>query len=153
VLILPAPLFALFFCCNPQIIDTRGTSVLYRQFASVFPARGSCPPSLPTPPHPLTSPLPASTICGQLVSLLCPPAAAPPAPPPPLALERHHFFSPPPHFFIRYFLHLHFKCYPKSPLYPPPTLLPYPLTPTSWPWHSSVLGHIKFARPRCLSSQ
>jgi hypothetical protein len=22
-------------------------------------------------------------------------------------------------FFIRYFLHLHFKCYPKSPLYPP----------------------------------
>ena len=29
-----------------------------------------------------------------------------------------------------------------------PTLLPYPPTPTSWPWHSSVLGHIKFARPR-----
>jgi hypothetical protein len=48
--------------------------------------------------------------------------------------------------------HLHFKCYPKSPLYPPPTLLPYPLTPTSWPWHSPVLGHIKFARPRGLSS-
>jgi hypothetical protein len=22
-------------------------------------------------------------------------------------------------FFIRYFLHLHFKCYPESPLYPP----------------------------------
>jgi hypothetical protein len=55
--------------------------------------------------------------------------------------------------FIRYFLHLHFKCYPKSPLYPPPTLLPDPLTPTSWPWHSHVLGHIKFARPRGLSSQ
>ena len=59
------------------------------------------------------------------------------------------FFS----FFIRYFLHLHFKCYPKSPLYPPPTLLPYPPTPTSWPWSSPVLGHIKFARPRGLSSQ
>ena len=29
-------------------------------------------------------------------------------------------------FFIRYFLHLHFKCYPKSPLYTPPTLLPTP---------------------------
>jgi hypothetical protein len=30
------------------------------------------------------------------------------------------FFS----FFIRYFLHLHFKCYPQIPLYPHPTLLP-----------------------------
>jgi hypothetical protein len=59
-----------------------------------------------------------------------------------------------PHIFIRYFLHLRFKCYPKSPLYPPPpALLPYPLTPTSWPWHSPVLGHRKFARPRGLSSQ
>jgi hypothetical protein len=56
-------------------------------------------------------------------------------------------------FFIRYFLHLHFKCYPKSPLYPPPALLPYPPTPTSWPWLSPVLGHIKFARPRVFSSQ
>jgi hypothetical protein len=49
--------------------------------------------------------------------------------------------------FIRYFIHLHFKCYPESPLYPP-TLLPNPPTPTSWPWDSPVLGHIKFARPR-----
>jgi hypothetical protein len=56
-------------------------------------------------------------------------------------------------FFIRYFLYLHFKCYPKSSLYPPPTLFPYPPTPTSWPWRSPVLGHIKFARPRGLSSQ
>jgi hypothetical protein len=56
-------------------------------------------------------------------------------------------------FFIRYFLHLHFKCYSKSPLYPPPALLPYPLTPTFWLWRSPVLGHIKFARPRGLSSQ
>jgi hypothetical protein len=56
-------------------------------------------------------------------------------------------------FFIRYFLHLHFKCYPESSLNPPPTLLPYPPTPTSWPWCSPVLGHIKFARPRGLSSQ
>jgi hypothetical protein len=55
--------------------------------------------------------------------------------------------------FFRYFLHLHFKCYPKGPLYPPPARLPYPLTPTSWPWHSPVLGHIKFTRPRVLSSQ
>jgi hypothetical protein len=57
-------------------------------------------------------------------------------------------------FFIRYFLYLHFKCYPESSLYPPHTLLPYPPTPTSWPWHSPVLGHIKFAIPRGgLSSQ
>jgi hypothetical protein len=60
-----------------------------------------------------------------------------------------HFFQ----FFIRYFLHLHFKCYPKSPLYPSPTLLPYPPTPTSWPWCSPILEHIKFARSRGLSSQ
>jgi hypothetical protein len=50
--------------------------------------------------------------------------------------------------FIRYFLHLQFKCYPKSPLYPPPTLLSNPPTPTSWPWYSPVLGQIIFARPR-----
>jgi hypothetical protein len=56
-------------------------------------------------------------------------------------------------FFIRYFLHLHFKCYPKSPLCPPPTLLPYTVTPTSWPWLSPVLRQIKFAIPRGLSSQ
>ena len=31
--------------------------------------------------------------------------------------------------------------------------LPYPPTPTSWPWQSPVLRHIKFARPRGLSSQ
>jgi hypothetical protein len=48
--------------------------------------------------------------------------------------------------FIRYFLYLHFKCYPESFLYPPPALLPYPPTPTSWPWRSPVLG-------RGLSSQ
>jgi hypothetical protein len=39
---------------------------------------------------------------------------------------------------------------PKVP-YTPHTLLPYPPTPTSWLWHSPVLGHIKFARG--LSSQ
>jgi hypothetical protein len=50
-------------------------------------------------------------------------------------------------FFLRYFLYLHFKCYPESPLYPPPALLPYLPTPTSWPWNSPVLEHIKFARP------
>ena len=31
---------------------------------------------------------------------------------------------------------------------PPPALLPNPPTPASWPWHSPVLGHIIFARPR-----
>jgi hypothetical protein len=46
---------------------------------------------------------------------------------------------------IRYFLRLHFQCYPESPPYAPPQL-PYPPTPTSWPWGSPVLRHIKFAR-------
>ena len=55
--------------------------------------------------------------------------------------------------FIRYFLHLHCKCYPESSPYPPHIPCCYPPTPTSWPWRSPVLGHIKFARPRVLSSQ
>jgi hypothetical protein len=38
------------------------------------------------------------------------------------------------YFFIRYFLYLHFKCYPESPLYPSPALLPYP------PTHSHILA-------------
>jgi len=53
--------------------------------------------------------------------------------------------------FIRYFLHLHFKCYPKSPLYLPPALLPYPPTPTSWPWHSPRFFIRKCAYGVCLS--
>ena len=55
--------------------------------------------------------------------------------------------------FISYFLHLHFKCYPESSPYPPHIPCCYPPTPTSWPWRSPVLRHIKFARPRVLSSQ
>jgi hypothetical protein len=55
-------------------------------------------------------------------------------------------------FFIRYFPHLHFQCYPKSPPYPP-LQLPYPPTPTFWSWCSPVLGHIKFACPMGLSFQ
>jgi hypothetical protein len=47
--------------------------------------------------------------------------------------------------FIRYFFHLHFKCYPQSPLDP---LLPSLPTLASWPWHSPVLGHMIFERPR-----
>ena len=38
---------------------------------------------------------------------------------------------------------------PKVPHTIPP--LPYPPTPTSWPWCSPVLRHIKFARPMGLS--
>ena len=37
----------------------------------------------------------------------------------------------------------------KSPIPSPP--LPYPLIPTFWPWHSPVLGHIKFACPMGFS--
>jgi hypothetical protein len=51
-------------------------------------------------------------------------------------------------FFIRYFLYLHFKCYPQSPIYPPPALLPNPPTSASWPWHSPVLEHMIFTRSR-----
>jgi hypothetical protein len=50
--------------------------------------------------------------------------------------------------FIRYLLHLHFNCYPQSPLYLPLSLLPNPPTPISWPWNSPVLGHMMFTRPR-----
>ena len=32
-----------------------------------------------------------------------------------------------------------------------PHSFPYPPTPTSWPWQSPVLGHIKFAVPMGLS--
>jgi hypothetical protein len=47
-------------------------------------------------------------------------------------------------FFIRYFVYIHFKCYPESSL-PPLPRSPYQPTPASWPWLSPVLGHIKFA--------
>jgi hypothetical protein len=52
-----------------------------------------------------------------------------------------YFFS---FFKIRYFLHLHFQCYPKSPPCLPPS-------PTSWLWRSPVFRHIKFARQMGLS--
>jgi hypothetical protein len=54
-------------------------------------------------------------------------------------------------FFIRYFLHLLFKCYPESPHIPSPRLASLPTHSTSWTWCSPVLGHIKFVRPRGLS--
>jgi hypothetical protein len=38
---------------------------------------------------------------------------------------------------------------PKPPIpSPSPALLPNPPTPASWLWHSPVLGHMIFARPR-----
>ena len=40
----------------------------------------------------------------------------------------------------------------KSPIPTPPSI-PYPPTPPFWPWHSPVLGHIKFASPKGLSFQ
>ena len=39
----------------------------------------------------------------------------------------------------------------KSPIPSPP--LPYPPIPIFWPWHSPVLGHIKFVCPMGLSFQ
>jgi hypothetical protein len=38
--------------------------------------------------------------------------------------------------------------YYQSPLYPTPTLIPNSPTPASWPWHSPIMGHMIFARPR-----
>ena len=49
-------------------------------------------------------------------------------------------------FFIRYFLYLHFKCYPLS-WFPLPLLTNLP-TPASWSWHSPTLGHGAFTGPR-----
>ena len=47
-------------------------------------------------------------------------------------------------FFIRYCLHLHFKCYPQSPLYPPPTaLVPNPPTTASRPLQTYVSAFIE----------
>jgi hypothetical protein len=38
---------------------------------------------------------------------------------------------------------------PKPPISPPPpAMLLNPPTPASWPWHSPVLGHMIFTRPR-----
>jgi hypothetical protein len=50
--------------------------------------------------------------------------------------------------FIRYFLHLQFKCYPKWSLYPPPSCSP--TNPLLLPSHGFPLywGHLIFARPR-----
>ena len=55
--------------------------------------------------------------------------------------------------FIRYFLHLHFKCYPGSPYTLSTALLLYPPTPNSRPWQCPVLGHRKLSIPRGLSFQ
>jgi hypothetical protein len=46
-----------------------------------------------------------------------------------------------------------FKCYPKSYLYPPTALLPYPPLLLLGPGNSPALGHIKFAISMGLSSQ
>jgi hypothetical protein len=59
------------------------------------------------------------------------------------------------HFFIRYFLYLHFKCYPlswfptrKLPIIYPLPLLTNPPTPASLSWHSPTLGHQAFSGPK-----
>jgi hypothetical protein len=53
-------------------------------------------------------------------------------------------------FLIRYFFIYISSAIPKVPHNLPPTLS-YPPIPTSWPWHSPVLRHIKFARPMGLA--
>jgi hypothetical protein len=53
--------------------------------------------------------------------------------------------------FLRIFLIYISNAIPKVPHTHPP--LPYPPTPPFWPWHSPVLGHIKFASPMDLSFQ
>jgi hypothetical protein len=56
-----------------------------------------------------------------------------------------------PHFFPQFLLDI-FLIYISNTI-PKVSPLPYPPTPTSWPWRSPILGNIKFARPRGLSSQ
>jgi hypothetical protein len=51
-------------------------------------------------------------------------------------------------FFIRYFLYLHFKYYPKSSLYPPPRPAPQPTHSLFLALVFPCTGHIIFARPR-----
>jgi hypothetical protein len=60
------------------------------------------------------------------------------------------FFFSPLNFFLDIFFIYISNATPKVPYNLPLTLLPYPPTPTSWPWRSPVLGHIKFAIPRGL---
>ena len=48
-----------------------------------------------------------------------------------------------------YFIYIS-NAIPKVPHVLPHQLL-HPPTPISWPWHSPVLRHIKFARPMGLS--
>ena len=55
-------------------------------------------------------------------------------------------------FFFQFLLGIFFL-YISNAIPKVPHTLPYPPTTTSWPWCSPVLGHIKFARPRDLSSQ
>jgi hypothetical protein len=65
------------------------------------------------------------------------------------------FFSAAIIFFLKNFFYWVFSSFTfsmlsqKSPIPSPP--LHYPPSPTSWPWHSPVLRHIKFARPMGLS--
>jgi hypothetical protein len=71
-------------------------------------------------------------------------------------MKPYSFFS---ELFIRYFLCLHFKCFPLSllPLQKLPIPSPLPLltnrpTPTSLSWHASTLGHQAFTGPRASPS-
>jgi hypothetical protein len=57
------------------------------------------------------------------------------------------------HFLLDIFFIYNSNAILKVPYTLPSAMLPYPPTPTSWPWRSPVLRHIKFARPRGLSSQ
>ena len=55
------------------------------------------------------------------------------------------FFSPCLFFLLNIFFIYISNAIPKVPDTLPPALLPNPPTPASWPWHSSVLGHMIFA--------
>ena len=50
------------------------------------------------------------------------------------------------YFFIRYFLYFTFQML--SPFLVSPPLLTNPVTPSSWPWHSTTLGYRAFTGPR-----
>jgi hypothetical protein len=62
------------------------------------------------------------------------------------------FYEMPPVFLRHFLLDIFFiyisNAIPKATYTHPPALLPNSPIPTSWPWHSPVVGHMIFAIPR-----
>jgi hypothetical protein len=125
-------------------LEMSPTSTSADFYSFSWPSCHPCPPptspylTTPCSPHnPLSHPVPFLHLLSIPIPFLLPNEAQ----------EGCIFFL---QFFIRYLLHLPFKCYPESHLYPPPppTPLPYPLTPTSWPWCFPCTGAYKVCKTK-----